>query len=68
MKKRVFDNTSTKLLINKSCPLSGKDAPMVDYKNIDLFIAYEAKKIMIDWLKKNYRQYIISKETEKTIS
>ena len=27
----------------------------------------EAKKIMVDWLKKNYRQYIISKETEKIV-
>ena len=40
MKKRVFDNTSTKLLINKSCPLSGKDAPTVDYKNIKLLRKY----------------------------
>ena len=44
MKKRVFDNTSTKLLINKSCPLSGKDAPMVDYKNIDLLKKYTTEK------------------------
>tara|TARA_Y100001954_G_C15640146_1_gene517269 strand:+ start:167 stop:439 length:273 start_codon:yes stop_codon:yes gene_type:complete len=44
MKKKVFDNTSTKLLINKSCPLSGKDAPLVDYKNIDLLKKYTTEK------------------------
>jgi len=44
MKKKVFDNTSTKLLINRSCPLSGKHAPLVDYKNIDLLNRYTTEK------------------------
>ena len=36
MKSKAFDNTSSKLLYKKSCPLSGKDAPTVDYKNIHI--------------------------------
>ena len=36
MRNKVFDNTSSKIFLNKSCPLSGKDAPIVDYKNINL--------------------------------
>ena len=36
MRNKVFDNTSSKIFSNKSCPLSGKDAPIVDYKNIKL--------------------------------
>ena len=39
MKNKAFDNTS-KALLNKSCPLSGKDAPIVDYKNISLLKKY----------------------------
>ena len=39
MKNKAFDNTS-KALLNKSCPLSGKDAPIVDYKNIKLLKRY----------------------------
>ena len=39
MKNKAFDNTS-KALLNKSCPLSGKDAPIVDYKNINLLKRY----------------------------
>ena len=35
MKNKAFDNTS-RILLNKSCPLSGKDAPKIDYKNINL--------------------------------
>ena len=37
MKNKAFDNTSSKLLYKRSCPLSGKDAPVVDYKNINRF-------------------------------
>jgi small subunit ribosomal protein S18 len=44
MKKKVFDNTSTKLLLNKKCPLSGRDAPVVDYKNIELLKKYTTEK------------------------
>ena len=44
MKKKVFDNTSTKLLINRSCPLTGKHAPLVDYKNLDLLKRYTTEK------------------------
>ena len=40
MKSKAFDNTSSKLLYKKSCPLSGKDAPTVDYKNIKLLKRY----------------------------
>ena len=35
MRNKVFDNTSSRLLISRSCPLSGKDAPIVDYKNLN---------------------------------
>ena len=41
MKNKAFDNTS-KALLNKSCPLSGKDAPIVDYKNINLITSVAA--------------------------
>ena len=43
-KRKVFDNTAAKLLVNKSCPLSGKGAPVVDYKNIDLLRKYTTEK------------------------
>ena len=33
MRNKVFDNTSSKAFFNKNCPLSGTDAPTVDYKN-----------------------------------
>ena len=39
MKNKAFDNTS-RMLLNKSCPLSGKDAPKIDYKNINLLKKY----------------------------
>ena len=44
MKKKVFDNTSTKLLLNKKCPLSGREAPVVDYKNIELLKKYTTEQ------------------------
>ena len=55
MKKKVFDNTSTKLLINRSCPLTGKHAPLVDYKNIDLL--YNMKSRTIGKRKGSKRRY-----------
>ena len=44
MKSKAFDNTSSKLLYKKSCPLSGKDAPVVDYKNIYVLKKYITEK------------------------
>ena len=44
MRNKVFDNTSSRLLISRSCPLSGKDAPIVDYKNINLLRKYITEK------------------------
>ena len=32
------------MLLNKSCPLSGKDAPKIDYKNINLLKKYTTEK------------------------
>ena len=43
MKNKAFDNTS-RILLNKTCPLSGKDAPKIDYKNINLFKRYTTEK------------------------
>ncbi len=44
MKNKVFDNTSSRLLFNKSCPLSGKDAPEIDYKNLAILKRYTTEK------------------------
>tara|TARA_B100000579_G_C22337865_1_gene623569 strand:- start:190 stop:435 length:246 start_codon:yes stop_codon:yes gene_type:complete len=44
MKNKVFDNTSSRLLFNKSCPLSGKDAPKIDYKNLAILNRYTTEK------------------------
>ena len=44
MRNKVFDNTSSKVFFNKTCPLSGKDAPSVDYKNINLLRRYMTEK------------------------
>ena len=44
MKSKAFDNTSSKFLYKKSCPLSGKDAPVVDYKNIHVLKKYITEK------------------------
>ena len=44
MRNKVFDNTSSKIFLNKNCPLSGKDAPPVDYKNINLLRRYMTEK------------------------
>ena len=44
MRNKVFDNTSSKTFLNKNCPLSGKDAPTLDYKNINLLRRYMTEK------------------------
>ena len=44
MRNKVFDNTSSKAFFNKNCPLSGKNAPIVDYKNINLLRRYMTEK------------------------
>jgi len=44
VKNKVFDNTSSRLLFNKSCPLSGKDAPEIDYKNLAILKRYTTEK------------------------
>ena len=40
MRNKVFDNTAPRMILSKSCPLSGKDSPTVDYKNINLLKRY----------------------------
>ena len=35
---------SSKVFFTKNCPLSGKDAPTVDYKNINLLRRYMTEK------------------------
>ena len=44
MRNKVFDNTSSRMVFSKSCPLSGKDAPAVDYKNLNLLRKYVTEK------------------------
>ena len=44
MRNKVFDNTSSRIVFSKSCPLSGKDAPAVDYKNLNLLRKYVTEK------------------------
>ena len=44
MRNKVFDNTSSRIVFSKSCPLSGKDAPVVDYKNLNLLRKYITEK------------------------
>ena len=44
MRNKVFDITSSRMIFSKSCPLSGKDAPAVDYKNINLLRRYITEK------------------------
>ena len=44
MRNKVFDNTSSRIVFSKSCPLSGKDAPTVDYKNLNLLRKYVTEK------------------------
>ena len=44
MRNKVFDNTSSRIVFSKSCPLSGKDSPAVDYKNLNLLRKYVTEK------------------------
>ena len=44
MRNKVFDNTSSRSFFGENCPLSGKDAPEVDYKNINLLRRYMTEK------------------------
>ncbi len=44
MRNKVFDNTAPRMILSKSCPLSGKDSPTVDYKNINLLKRYITEK------------------------
>ena len=44
MRNKVFDNTSSKIVFSKSCPLSGKDAPTISYKNLNLLRRYITEK------------------------
>ena len=44
MKNKAFDNTSSRMLQKRSCPLSGKGAPTVDYKNINQLRRYTTEK------------------------
>ena len=42
MKNKLFDNNRS--VLSKKCPLSGKSAPEIDYKNIDLIKRYTTEK------------------------
>jgi small subunit ribosomal protein S18 len=44
MKSKVFDNTSSRIFSKRSCPLSGKDSPSIDYKNLALLRKYITEK------------------------
>ena len=66
MKSKAFDNTSSKLLYKKSCPLSGKDAPVVDYKNIHVLKKYITEKGKI--LPSRVTQVSTKKQKELTLS
>ena len=44
MKSKAFDNTQSKILYKRACPLSGKEAPLVDYKNLNLLRRYITEK------------------------
>ena len=66
MKNKAFDNTSSKLLSKRSCPLSGKDAPVVDYKNINVLKKYTTEKGKI--LPSRVTQVSTKKQKELTIA
>ena len=65
MKSKAFDNTS-KLLYKKSCPLSGKDSPAVDYKNIHVLKRYMTEKGKI--LPSRVTQVSTKKQKELTLA
>ena len=66
MKNKAFDNTSSKLQYKKSCPLSGKDAPVVDYKNIIILKKYITEKGKI--LPSRVTQVSTKKQKELTLA
>ena len=66
MKNKAFDNTSSKLLYKKSCPLPGKDAPVVDYKNIIILKKYITEKGKI--LPSRVTQVSTKKQKELTLA
>ena len=66
MKGKAFDNTSSKLLYKRSCPLSGKDAPDVDYKNINVLKKYITEKGKI--LPSRVTQVSTKKQKELTLA
>ena len=66
MKNKAFDNTSSKLLNKRSCPLSGKDAPVVDYKNINVLKKYTTEKGKI--LPSRVTQVSTKKQKELTLA
>ena len=66
MKNKAFDNTSSKFLTKKSCPLSAKDAPVVDYKNIHVLKKYITEKGKI--LTSRVTQVSTKKQKELTLS
>ena len=66
MKSKAFDNTSSKFLFKKSCPLSGKDAPVVDYKNIHVLKKYITEKGKI--LPSRVTQVSTKKQKELTLA
>ena len=66
MKNKAFDNTSSKLLYKRSCPLSGKDAPDVDYKNINVLKKYTTEKGKI--LPSRVTQVSTKKQKELTLA
>ena len=44
-----------KYKFKKTCPLSGKGAPTVDYKNLRLLKRYMSENFSCVWLKRLYR-------------
>ena len=42
VKNKLFDNNRGN--VAKKCPLSGKHAPIIDYKNIELLKRYTTEK------------------------
>jgi len=42
IKNKLFDNNRS--VISKKCPLSGKNAPEIDYKNLELLKRYTTEK------------------------
>ena len=66
MKNKAFDNTASKLFFKRSCPLSGKEAPIVDYKNIYILKKYITEKGKI--LPSRVTQVSTKKQKELTLA